>query len=291
MSKATEPAPAQQIHALLAAPPRVELLTRDHMVEKKLGNTRRYDVFHPSAWGSCLKKVAYQWYNESEKFLNVSADDIDLRKERVFDNGHGVHHRWQKYLDKAGVLRGAWKCCNPSCGLIYGEHEVLGIFNPDRDPNWRCACGAHENEYHELLVESEPWFNFHGHCDGVIDVRGTKYETRRPTDVYVVDFKTMNDDMFSDLIHPKTEHVIQTQIYMWILNLQAAVVVYECKNNQALKELFVPRDDKLIETIKRQAVWMREVLRRRLLPNRPDGFARSDFPCRECEFQRLCWSH
>lgn len=275
---------------MLSAPPRVELLVRDYMIQKKLDNPRRYDVFHPSAWGSCLRKVAYQWYNESEKFLTITADDIDFRTERVFDNGHGIHARWQNYLDKAGVLRGVWKCKNPTCHRLYGEDNILGIFNPSTDPNWHCGCGSRENEYHEILVESEPWFNFHGHCDGIVDVRGTKFETGKASDVYVVDFKSMRDDQFSELIHPKPDHVVQTHIYMWILNLQAAVVVYEDKDNQALKELFVPRDDKLIETIKKQAVWMREVLRRRLLPNRPDGFVRSDFPCRLCEFQRLCWA-
>ena len=272
-------------------PVKVEFLVKEHMVQKALSNKREFHYFHPSAWGSCLRKIAYQYYNEQERFLTRTANDIDDRMERIFDNGHGIHHRWQKYLDMANVLRGVWRCPNPDCGKKYGENELIGIFNPSAQPDWECeACGSSKRlEYEELSVKTDPKYLFEGHCDAVIDVSGTKFAQNGPYDQFVLDFKSMKDDMYSELIEPKPEHVIQTNIYMWILNLQGAVVLYENKNSQSVKELFIPRDDELIEKIKAQSIWLQGVLKEKQLPHRPNGFSRSKFPCRFCEFVDWCY--
>lgn len=275
-------------------PPLVSALIKQHMVEKALGNPRRYDIFHPSAWGSCLRKIAYQFYNEQDSFLQRQESDIDLRLERVFDNGHKMHFRWQEYLTNAKILRGCWKC--GKCGQVYGRESALGIFSPlQTDPNWECGCGGNTIngpalEYQEVVVCSEKEYNFKGNVDAIVDLRGSPWGQGNEYDVFVVDFKSMKDDMFSDLRQAKYEHIVQTNIYMWILDLQLAVVLYENKDNQQVKEMLVPRDDELIEKIKRQALKMVEVLRHRKLPNRPAGFTRSKFPCRYCEFQRLCYA-
>lgn len=275
---------------LMDRPVKVEFLVKSFMVNKALSNTRRYDIFHPSAWGSCLRKVAYQHYNEKDKFFTKTAQDIDDRIERVFDNGHSTHARWQNYMDQAGILRGYWKCVNPLCSKEYGTEEGLGIFNPSARVGWQCSCGSTERlKYEEVLVKSPPEYNFEGHCDAVIDVRGTEYAQNSKYDVFVADLKTMKDEMYCELVEPKHEHVVQVNIYMWILGLHGAVVVYENKDNQALKEMFVPRDEEMIERIKQQALWMMELLKEKRLPFRPNGFSRSKFPCRMCEFVDHCY--
>lgn len=271
-------------------PVKVEFLVKDHMVRKALGNTRRFDHFHPSAWGSCLRKIAYQYYNDQDPFVSKTPYDIDDRFERIFDNGHGVHYRWQKYLDESGVLRGIWKCVNPSCGKEYGVGELIGIKNPSRVAGWACSCGCKDiMEYEEPLVKSTPEYNFVGHCDAVIDIRGTRFEQKNKYDIFIVDFKSMKDEYFSELTGPKDEHVVQVNIYMWILDLHGAVLVYENKDNQHLKEMFVPRDEELIAKIKAQSVWMLGILKQKKLPFRPNGYSRSKFPCRFCDFVGHCY--
>lgn len=273
-------------------PVNIEQVIMPYIIKKAIENSRRFDIFHPSAWGSCLRKIAYQYYNQTEHFADKTASDIDPRFERIFDNGHSVHARWQNYLDCAGVLRGYWRCANPVCEMVYGEEEPWGVFNPQRTiPGWACRCGNNKKLiYEEVLIKSEDIYNFEGHCDAVVDVRGTPEARGNHMDVFVVDFKTIKDDMYSELIEPKHEHVIQTHIYMWVLNIHAAVVVYENKDTQALKECFVPRDEALIEKIKTQAVWLRGMLANRKLPTRPNGFTRSKFPCRYCEFVEICFN-
>lgn len=274
-------------------------LVKAHMIRKALGNERRFHIFHPSAWGSCLRKIAYQYYNDEAPFIEKTPNDVDDRMERIFDNGHATHARWQNYLDQAGVLRGVWRCSNPLCYKHYGKGELLGIFNPstirtgpergETRKDWVCECGSKERlEYEEATVKSDAKFNFTGHCDAIIDVRGTEFETGK-FDIFVADLKTIKDDMYSELKEPKPEHVIQVNIYMWILGLSAAVVVYENKDNQALKEMFVPRDDEMIEKIQQQSLWLQDKLSKKQLPFRPKEFSRSTFPCRLCEFVSFCY--
>lgn len=271
-------------------PIKVEFLVKDYMVKKALDNSRRFNIFHPSAWGQCLRKVAYQWYNDKDQFVSKGPYDIDERTERIFDNGHSMHRRWQEYLDESGVLNGVWKCPYWLCGRKYGIGEKYGIKNPSRKPDWKCECGCPEIlEYEEPLVQSAPEYNFIGHCDGIIDVSGTRFEQKNRFDRFVVDFKSMKEELFMELTGPKDEHVVQVNIYMWILDLQGAVLCYENKNTQALKEMFVPRDEDLIEKIKAQAIWMRGMLAEGKLPFRPNGFTRSKFPCRFCDFVDHCY--
>jgi CRISPR/Cas system-associated exonuclease Cas4 (RecB family) len=269
----------------------IEGIVRPYMVKKAMGNDRRYDIFHPSAWGQCLRKVAYQYYNQAEPFLAKNAQDIDPRMERIFDTGHSAHARWQNYLDCAGILRGCWKCPNPLCGCLYGAEDPIGILNPARTvPGWKCKCGnGAKLVYEEISIKSPDQYNFRGHVDAVVDLRGTEYERHTQYDVFIADMKTIKDDMFSELTEPKTEHVVQVNIYMWILGLNGAVVVYENKDNQSVKEMFVPKDEALIEKIKQQSLWMRELLESRKLPSRPSDFTRSKFPCRMCEFLEFCY--
>jgi len=271
-------------------PVKVEYLVKSYMTKKALNNSRRFNIFHPSAWGVCLRKIAYQYYNDEQPFVIRGPNDVDDRLERVFDNGHSTHARWQNYLDQAGVLRGVWRCSNPFCGRRYGSEELLGIFNPSAVEGWKCECGSPERlGYEEPHVKSTAEYNFEGHCDAIIDVTGTPFAQNSKYDIFVADLKTMKDELYMDLTEPKTEHVVQVNIYMWILNLQGAVVVYENKDNQQLKEMFVPRDDDLIEKIKAQATWMMELIAAKKLPFRPNGYTRSKFPCRFCEFVDYCY--
>jgi CRISPR/Cas system-associated exonuclease Cas4 (RecB family) len=271
-------------------PPLVEMLVRPYMAKKAMENSRRYDIFHPSAWGSCRRKMAYQYFNEKENFLPPSASSVDFRMERIFDNGHGTHARWQNYLDKAGYLRGYWRCTNPHCATVHGADSELGQFNPTRDKDWSCRCGSKSLAYEEICVKSPPEFNFEGHVDAVLDLTGSPHENPRGVNVFVVDMKTMKDELFSELVEAKHEHVVQVHIYMWLLKLSGAVVLYENKDNQSIKEMFVPRDESMVERIKKEAVDLKEMLSIRKLPPRFGGATRSKYPCRGCEFLELCFA-
>jgi hypothetical protein len=270
-------------------PARVEQIVREYMVKKAVDNTRAYDIFHPSAWGYCHRKIAYQYYNHKSKFLTKGYEDVDPRIERIFDNGHYAHSRWEKYLNEAGVLRGVWKCINPKCHKKYGDKEKLGIFDPSKETGWSCCCGCNKAEYEELRVKSEDKYNFDGHCDAVVDLSNSRFKKGTNLDIFVVDFKTIKSKDFFDLTEADPKHVVQVNIYMWILDLKGSVVLYESKDTQEIKEMFVPRDDKMIERIKQEALELVEILSCNKLPKRDSNYTRSKPPCRFCEFCKICY--
>ncbi len=273
-------------------PPSIELITKDYVVNKAINNTRSFSMFHPSSFGGCMRKTAYQWYNETQKFFQKTSYDVNLKLERIFDNGHSMHHRWKEYFDGAGVLRGLWKCSNPCCGKVYGKETYLGVFNPLKtNSNWSCECGNNKHlEYEETVVTSPPEYNLRGSVDIILDLRNTKFEVEGGLNTFIVDMKSMKNDYFKDLEEAKGEHIIQVHIYMWLLDLQGAVVLYENKDNQAIKEIFVPKNLELIEQIKKQAYWLNNhVLPNNQLPQRPTGYTKSCDQCHWCEFSKICY--
>jgi len=277
----------------MTMPTRVMGLVAPYLIKKAINSDRKHDTFHPSAWGACLRKVALEYYNEKHKFLKRDASDINVRMEMIFDNGHGVHHRWQKYLDHSNVLRGAWQCPNPACGRIYGldDDKPLGIFNPSRYGNFKCECGNEkELEYYEMIVKSEE-FNFKGAVDAIVDVRGPWGQDKPVgnSDIFVLDLKSSKAKYFDEIVHAKWEHVVQVHIYMWLLGLKMGVVLYECKDDQRIKEMPVPFDENLKERIKKESKWMQSVLKEGKLPPVPTGFTQGKIPCYFCEFANRCY--
>jgi len=67
----------------------------------------------------------------------------------------------------------------------------------------------------------------------------------------IVELKTINERGFSNLSVPKSDHAIQIQIYLNILNIDNGFVLYECKNDQQLKSFHIKRSssewDSIIE--------------------------------------------
>lgn len=150
---------------------------------------RKYDFYHPSEWGKCLRTQQYRHYAYMG-LIEVKPAVIKSQMLRLFDKGHYMHERWSNYFDDIGdVLIGRWRCCNPLCfmfnndgkiknnlsgeeiGKIYeegkvrilGRDETPGIFRPDK-----CQCGCPDFKYLECVVEDKE-LNMRGHSDVVLD--------------------------------------------------------------------------------------------------------------------------
>ena len=66
----------------------------------------------------------------------------------------------------------------------------------------------------------------------------------------ILELKSINDSGFSALIEaPKSDHLIQLQIYLSLAIIDNGIVLYENKNDQKLKAFKVIRDEKLWESI------------------------------------------
>ena len=58
----------------------------------------------------------------------------------------------------------------------------------------------------------------------------------------IVELKTINDNGFGNLLEAKSNHVIQLQIYLNVLEIDDGVILYENKNDQRLKEFAITKD-------------------------------------------------
>lgn len=271
----------------------------DNAVAAVENKERDYTHFHPSEWDNCKRKIAYAYY-EAMGFIEIdlAALKVDPRSERIFDNGHSMHDRWRKYMSWTNALLGRWMCLNHTAHKtpkIHGLEEKLGIPKPSI-----CDCGASEFEYVEVgFLDPETLWG--GHVDAIIDneIAGITagYEKIQCSDeerFLVVDFKTMNDYEFRRLEDPKPQHNTQMQIYLYLSGLKYGKFLYENKNNQETKEFLVPRDDRLLEVKKAEALSLKSLVETpnskggRSLPKR--GYdSKTCWQCRQCKFRADCW--
>jgi len=276
---------------------------------------RNHQVHHPSAFGDCLRKMQYQRYAENG-LIQADENNPEPQMLRIWETGHVIQSRWEKYFTEMGVLRGVWKCKNPICrrfdddGKYLGEpedgkdrgsrrhglDEKIGSFKPDS-----CNCGSCEFEYHEISVVDEE-LNFHGHADCILDFSRfdpKMFEEGNPVKVLfktdelpkkpiVLDMKTCNANKFRTLgSGPSLTYEVQIKIYAHILDLEYGIIIYENKDTCATKIFQVDRDDKMWETIKVQAVTMNDMVdEKKLPPPRPEE--QTSFSCRYCDFKSIC---
>ena len=81
---------------------------------EKNGKQRKYDIYHPSAFGNCLRRMQYQRY-ASEGIIESKGEDFESRMLRLFEKGHNMQARWERYFTHMGILKGIWTCVNPRC--------------------------------------------------------------------------------------------------------------------------------------------------------------------------------
>jgi hypothetical protein len=89
----------------------------------------------------------------------------------------------------------------------------------------------------EVRVENSE-YEIKGHTDGIIEVGGKEG---------VLEIKSINSSGFFSLHEPKPEHLIQLNVYMFCLDIPRGCLLYECKDNQELKEFFLKADPKVLK--------------------------------------------
>jgi hypothetical protein len=164
----------------------------DNYLQTRPRAERARRCFHPSS----LHKSPREMYHH---YLQGDAhQEFEPRILRIFDNGHAVHNRLQRYLQEIGLLR---------------ETEV-----------------SVENEEYEIK----------GHADGIMEINGVDG---------VLEIKSMNANQFYGSYEPKTEHLIQINVYMFCLGIPRACLLYECKDTQELKEFYIKQEQSILEEV------------------------------------------
>jgi len=283
---------------------------------------RKYNYYHPSELGKCLRLQQYKHYAYLG-LIKVEYADFNSQMLRLFEKGHKMHERWVNYFDNIGILRGRWKCKNKLCYLfkddgstinnydnqnihdminsnksrIYGEENKFGVFKPEK-----CICGCKSFKYKENVVKSDE-LNIKGNSDVTLDFsqfNAEKFQGVRKTfnidflptngEMVVGDMKTIGQSGWDYQLMKKGAHkyyLIQMTTYVHLSDYSYGVLMYENKNTSELKWYKVNRNNEWWDAIQYQTIAMKEMAKdKRLPPPRP--LEKSSYDCKNCEFASLC---
>lgn len=212
-----------------------------HIISKPKDRSRRTDVLHPSDMVSddwCHRASYYHLKGKTP----VATHATTLHKASIFEEGHGIHAKWQRWFRDMGTLYGKWYC-------IECEEYFWG------------GSDCHEGplEYKEVPLFYEP-LRIHGHADGwlvnlgeplMLEVKSIGVGTIRwESPGLLIENNNDIDKAFNAIKEPFTKHINQVQIYMKLAELlnydnypKEAVIIYENKANQKVKEFVVPKSD------------------------------------------------
>ncbi len=258
--------------------------------------SRSYSVYHPSAFGKCLRKMQYQRY-ASDGIIEQPPKSFDARTLRIFDTGHSLHHRWAEFMRGLKVLRGVWKCL--SCDNLHGLNDPLGCFEPP------CCekCDFAKLAYEEITVKDQS-INFYGHADQILDFSSARADflesevgkslqsdfANLPSTPFVVDMKSIGKSQWPKIaVEPHFEYVVQLTTYIHVLGLECGMLIYEKKDDSELKFFRIGRNEAMWEEIRKQASLMMQMAEKKSLP--PPRPARKDsWECKTCEYSSMCHS-
>lgn len=212
-----------------------------HLISKPRDTSRRTDVLHPS------DMVGEDWCHRASYFHlmgkePLSTRNVSLRMASVFEEGHGIHAKWQRWFQEMGTLYGKWYC-------IECEETFWGGSD----------CHDGPLEYREVPLFYEP-LRISGHSDGwlvnlgnplMLEIKSIGMGTLRWEVPGLL--KENGNDMdktWAAIKAPFEKHINQVQVYMKLAELlgypdvpQEAVLIYENKGNQETKEFVVPKSD------------------------------------------------
>ena len=211
------------------------------LLSKPRDGSRRTDVLHPSEMASgnwCYRASYFQLLGQAPQ----ANRKMSMRLLSVFEEGHFIHAKWQRWFQQMNVLYGKWYCT-----------ECEEMFWGGSD------CHDGPLEYREVPLFYEP-LRISGHSDGwlvglgdplMLEIKSVGVGTLRwEAPELLIENDNDIEKAWRALKAPFQKHITQVQIYMKLAELlgyenapQEAVLVYECKSNQEAKEFVVHKSD------------------------------------------------
>jgi len=103
----------------------------------------------------------------------------------------------------------------------------------------------------EVPVENKE-YNILGTCDGIIKIGNQRG---------VLEIKSMNANQFYSTYQPKAEHLVQINAYMFCLSLPRGCLLYECKDDQELKEFYLKLDNIVLSPVLEKIRYVQQCIR------------------------------
>ena len=246
-------APKTDLKKFLDAKSRPSRLLGDlerHLMQRPAGD-RSTTVLHPSEiikrdW---CKRASYFLLNGHPKI----SDKPPLRLQAIFDEGHYIHAKWQKWFQEMGILHGKFKCS--VCGdITWGTSPAECL---------SCEAPASKLVYDEVTLVDDS-LRIAGHTDGWIKDRHgdalIEIKSIGPGTIRAEAPGLMQDadgdfmEAWRNVKRPFGPHIMQGQIYLELMRrmgnpVDEIVFLYELKADQSYKEFTVRADYELVRHI------------------------------------------
>ena len=231
------------------------------------------------------------WYRIM-KFPIEKDDKYSFNLQRIFEEGHDIHNKFQTWAWDAGILEGVWKCLIPWC-----RHGWYGI-SPHECPQ----CGYDLIEYKEVPLYNEK-YHIIGHADGIINIDGWRalweikslgartlqFENPNLYKQYEDGEITLND-MWVRTRTPLPSHRRQGILYSTLTGITKVHYIYEWKPNQQVKEFQTVVRHGDADDLLARALSVAQGLERKLPPTRPQWASPTHNVCNKCPYQNECWT-
>lgn len=221
-----------------------------HLQKRPVGD-RSTTVLHPS---EIIKK---DFCRRGSYFLLSGRTKVGekpaLRLQSIFDEGHAIHAKWQRWFQEMGVLHGKFHCA--VC-----DHTTWGT-----SPETCESCGAHWSKltYDEVTLHDDA-LRIKGHTDGwikgigddtLIEIKSVGPGTIRSESPGL--FMDADGDFmkaWSNVRRPFSTHIMQGQMYLELMKrmghpVNEIVFLYELKADQSYKEFSIKADFELVRHI------------------------------------------
>lgn len=222
-----------------------------HLMARPAGD-RSTTVLHPSEIikPDFCKRGSYFLLTGHKKI----ADNPPLRLQVIFDEGHYIHAKWQRWFQEMGILHGKFKC--ERCDKV--------TFGTSPQECEHCSAPWQKLIYDEVTMVDDD-LRIKGHTDGWVkrseeDQRLIEIKSIGPGTIRAYAPQLIQDadgdfmKAWSNVKRPFGEHVLQGQMYLEIMNRMGNPIedidfIYELKADNSYKFFSVKRDYELVRHI------------------------------------------
>jgi hypothetical protein len=211
-----------------------------HVLSTPRDVSRRSDLLHPSAM------VSPTWCHRASYFHLLGHEPaprpITLNQHMIFAEGHRIHEVWQDVFKDMGTLYGMWE-------IVETGATYWGFASDHND--------KYTVKYREVPLDNEDLM-ITGHADGwlvgfgeplLLEVKSIGIGSMRYYSPGLVKADSDFAAAWKAIETPFESHISQVQLYLKLLELsdhevtpQEAVIIYESKVNQEVKEFVIRKD-------------------------------------------------
>lgn len=253
-----------------------------HLLARPVGD-RSTTVLHPS---EIIKK---DFCHRASYFLlsgrTKIAEKPNLRLQNIFDEGHYIHAKWQRWFQEMGIIHGKFKC--QVC-----DHITWGTSPQECET---CQAPWDKLIYDEVTMIDDS-LRIKGHTDGwvkkqngdemLIEIKSIGPGTiRAEAPGLIMDADGDFMKAWGNIKRPFPSHILQGQMYLELMHrmgnpVEKIVFIYELKADQSFKEFPIKRDFEMVRHIFEKAERIVKAVEEGVAPkctNNPEG------TCKQCD--------